>query len=52
MQKSFYLAYQKLDQKIKKETPKLGLTLGFQMGPNLKNILSKSKGKLIPNSYL
>ena len=42
----------KIGQKIKKEIQKFGFRAAFQTGPNLKNILCKNKGKLIPNSYL
>ena len=48
----FYLRYQKLVQKIGKEAPTSGFTLAFQIGPNLKRILCKSKDKFILNSYL
>ena len=41
----------KIGQKIKKEIQKFGFRAAFQTGPNLKNILSKNKDKLIPNSY-
>ena len=35
----------------KKEIQKFGFRTAFQTGPNLKNILCKSKDNLIPNSY-
>ena len=41
----------KIGPKIKKEIQKFGFRVAFQTGPNLKNILCKSKDKLIPNSY-
>ena len=42
----------KMGSKMKKEIQKFGFRVAFQTGPNLKNILCKSKDKLIPNSYL
>ena len=41
----------KIGPKIKKEIQKFRFRLGFQTGPNLKNVLCKNKDKLIPNSY-
>ena len=41
----------KIGPKIKKEIQKFGFRVAFQTGPNLKNILCKSKDKLIPNTY-
>ena len=41
----------KIVPEIKKQIQKFGFRAAFQTGPNLKNILCKNKGKLIPNSY-
>ena len=41
----------KIGPKIKKQIQKFGFRVAFQTGPNLKNILCKNKGKLIPNSF-
>ena len=41
----------KIGPKIKKEIQKFGFRVAFQTDPNLKNILCKTKDKLIPNSY-
>ena len=41
----------KIGPKIKKKIQKFGFRVAFQTSPNLKNILSKNKYKLIPNSY-
>ena len=45
------LGYQKWDQKFKKKILEFGFRVAFQTGPNLNNILCKSKNKLLPNSY-
>ena len=41
----------KIGPKIKKEIQKFGFRLAFWIDFNLKNILCKTKDKLIPNSY-
>ena len=40
----------KIGPKIKKEIQKFGFRVAFQTGSTLKNILCKSKDKLIPNT--